>query len=114
MLVGFGGFCGAAGLGEMRNKIRWGEAGGFLGFGRNNNGLKGLLIIRLAKITPFLGRRSVARARMRQSRARAAARRLIYSRQKRHSKSRNILAVLQELAEHATVDRVHRDVEGAK
>ena len=68
MLVGFGGFCGAAGLGEMRNKIRWGEAGGFLGFGRNNNGLKGLLIIRLAKITPFLGRRSVARARMRQSR----------------------------------------------
>ena len=55
-------------VGEMRNKIRWGEAGGFLGFGRNNNGLKGLLIIRLAKITPFLGRRSVARARMRQSR----------------------------------------------
>ena len=44
----------AVGLGDDAKRNTVGEAEGFLGFGRNNcSGLKGLLIIRLAKITPL-------------------------------------------------------------
>ena len=44
----------AAGLGDDAKRNTFGEAEGFLGFGRNyNSGLKGLLIIRIAKITPL-------------------------------------------------------------